>query len=112
MPAKECRPGSCVTGLPFANNCYSTNCFFLLLSSWVDSCFLREYLVFGHKGDFFFFLTLFQGTGASPLRGEVEGAGLVQPEEEKAERGPYKCLQISEGWVSERWGQALFSGAQ
>ena len=31
------------------------------------------------------------------LRGEAEGAGLVQPEEEKAERGPYKCLQISEG---------------
>jgi len=37
---------------------------------------------------------------------------LVQPEEEKAERGPYKCLQISEGWVSGGWGQALFSGAQ
>ena len=36
-------------------------------------------------------------TGASPLRGEVEGTGLVQPEEEKAARGPYKCLQISEG---------------
>jgi len=31
---------------------------------------------------------------------------------EKAERGPYKCLQISEGWVSGGWGQALFSGAQ
>ena len=31
---------------------------------------------------------------------------------EKAERGPYKCLQISEGWVSEGWGQTLFSGAQ
>ena len=27
-------------------------------------------------------------------------------------RGPYKCLQISEGWVSGGWGQALFSGAQ
>ena len=47
-----------------------------------------------------------------PLRGEVEGTGLVQPEEEKAARGPYKCLQISEGWVSGGWGQALFSGAQ
>jgi len=35
-----------------------------------------------------------------------------QPEEEKAARGPYKCLQISEGWVSGGWGQALFSGAQ
>jgi len=33
-----------------------------------------------------------EGTGASLLRGEVEGTGLVQPEEEKAERGPYKCL--------------------
>ena len=29
-----------------------------------------------------------EGTGASPLRGEVEGTGLVQPEVEKAERGP------------------------
>jgi len=38
--------------------------------------------------------------------------GPVQPEEEKAARGPYKCLQISEGWVSGGWGQALFSGAQ
>ena len=27
-------------------------------------------------------------TGASLLRGEAEGAGLVQPGEEKAERGP------------------------
>ena len=52
-----------------------------------------------------------EGTGTSPLQGEAEGAGLVQPEE-KAERGPYKCLQISEGWVSGGWGQALFSGAQ
>jgi len=29
---------------------------------------------------------------ADPLRGEAEGAGLVQPEEEKAARGPNKCL--------------------
>jgi len=29
-----------------------------------------------------------EGTGASPLRGEAEGAGLVQPGEEKAARGP------------------------
>ena len=36
-------------------------------------------------------------TGTSLLRGEAEGAGLVQPEEEKAARGPYKCLQVSEG---------------
>ena len=33
-----------------------------------------------------------EGSGASVLRGKAEGAGLVQPEEEKAERGPYKCL--------------------
>ena len=26
------------------------------------------------------------------LQGEAEGAGLVQPEEEKAARGPNKCL--------------------
>ena len=26
---------------------------------------------------------------------------------EKAERGPYKCLQISEGWVSEGWSQTF-----
>jgi len=29
-----------------------------------------------------------EGTGASLLRGKVEGAGLVQPGEEKAARGP------------------------
>jgi len=50
-----------------------------------------------------------EGTGASLLRGEAEGAGLVQPEEEKAERGTNIHLQISEGWVSGGWGQALFS---
>ena len=33
-----------------------------------------------------------EGAGTSPIRGEAEGAGLVQPEEEKAERGPNKCL--------------------
>jgi len=33
-----------------------------------------------------------EGTGTSTLRGESEGAVLVQPEEEKAERGPNKCL--------------------
>jgi len=33
-----------------------------------------------------------EGTGVSLLWGEAEGAGLVQPEEEKAERGPYQCL--------------------
>jgi len=30
-----------------------------------------------------------EGTGASLLRGEAEGAGLVQPGGEKAESGPY-----------------------
>ena len=38
--------------------------------------------------------------------------GIVQPEEEKAARGPNICLQISEGWVSGVWGQTLFSSAQ
>jgi len=33
-----------------------------------------------------------EGTGASLLQGKAEGAQFVQPEEEKAERGPYKCL--------------------
>jgi len=53
-----------------------------------------------------------EGTGASLLRGEAEGAGLVQPGEEKAEKGSSKCLQISAGWVSGGWGQTLSSGAQ
>ena len=52
------------------------------------------------------------GTGTSLLRGEAEGAGLVQSEEEKAARGPNIYLQISEGWVSGGWGQTLFSSAQ
>ena len=38
-----------------------------------------------------------EGTGASLLRGEAEGAGLVQPEEEKAERGPNICLYLKGG---------------
>ena len=38
--------------------------------------------------------------------------GLVLPEEEKAVREPNIYLQISEGWVSGGWGQALFSNAQ
>ena len=67
-------------------------------------CEISEWTAEGYKDG--------EGTGASPLRGEVERTGLVQPEEEKAARGPYKCLQISEGWVSGGWGQALFSGAQ
>jgi len=33
-----------------------------------------------------------EGTGTSPLRGEAEGAELVQPEEEKAVRGPNMYL--------------------
>jgi len=44
----------------------------------------RESPAEGHKDD--------EGTGTSPLRGEAERAGLVQPEEEKAARGPNKCL--------------------
>lgn len=56
VSAKVCRPESCVTGLCFVNSCWCDNCFFLSLLSWVDSYFLREYLVFGHKGVGFFFL--------------------------------------------------------
>jgi len=33
-----------------------------------------------------------EGSGASLLRGKAEGAGFVEPEEEKDERAPYKCL--------------------
>jgi len=39
-------------------------------------------------------------------------APIIEIAAGKAARGPYKCLQISEGWVSGGWGQALFSGAQ
>jgi len=53
-----------------------------------------------------------EGIGASVLRGEAEGAGLVQPGEEKAERGPNIYLQISAGWVLGGRGQTLFSSAQ
>jgi len=35
---------------------------------------------------------MMRGLEQSLLRGEAEGAGLVQPEEEKAARGPNKCL--------------------
>jgi len=51
-------------------------------------------------------------TPISPVKKSDGSYRLVQPEEEKAARGPYKCLQISAGWVSGGWGQALFSGAQ
>ena len=46
------------------------------------------------------------------VRTDTALAGLVQPEEEQAERGPNMYLQIPEGWVSGGWGQALFGGAQ
>jgi len=49
-----------------------------------------------------------EGTAASLLRGEAEGAGLVQPEEEKAERGSNIHLQISEGGCQDE-GARLFS---
>ena len=33
-------------------------------------------------------------TGASLLQGKAEGAGLLQPKEEKAARGPYNIYII------------------
>jgi len=53
----------------------------LELELWADT---RESPAEGSEDD--------EGTGASLLRGEAEGAGLVQPGEEKAARGPSKCL--------------------
>jgi len=38
--------------------------------------------------------------------------GFFSLKERRLRRGPYKCLQISQGWVSGGWGQTLFSGAQ
>ena len=40
---------------------------------------------------------MMRGLEPSVLRGKTEGAGFFQPEEEKAARGPYKCLQVSQG---------------
>jgi len=38
--------------------------------------------------------------------------GLFSLEKRRLRGGPYKCLQISSGWGSGGWGQALFSSAQ
>ena len=60
---------------------------FCLISSHFDmSQATGESPVEGYEDD--------EGTGASVLWGKAEGAGLVQPEEEKAERGPYKFLRM------------------
>jgi len=53
-----------------------------------------------------------EGTAASLLRREAEGAEFVQPEEEKAVRGSNIGLYISQRRVSGGWGQTLFSGVQ
>jgi len=38
--------------------------------------------------------------------------GLFSLKKRRLRGESYKCLQISEGWVSGGWGQSLFSGAQ
>lgn len=38
------------------------------------------------------------GPGASPVQGKAERLGTVLPGEEKAERGSYQCLSISNQW--------------
>jgi len=73
----------------------------LLVHHWFNSCDTGESPAEGYEDD--------EGTEASLLRGEAEGAGLVQPEEEQAVRGPNTCLQMSQGWVSRGCGQTLFS---
>ena len=59
--------------------------------SWYFYSFPKTFIETVSSGSFEI-LTEFEGTGASLLQGEAEGAGLVQPGEEKAERGPEKCL--------------------
>ena len=51
---------------------------------WERECYTGESPAEGYEDD--------DETGASVLQGKAEGAGLVQSGEEKAERGPYKCL--------------------
>jgi len=43
----------------------------------------------------------------TPLRGQAEGAGAVQPGEEKAARRPESGLSVSKGELQERRGHSL-----
>ncbi|RMC12137.1 hypothetical protein DUI87_11272 [Hirundo rustica rustica] len=44
-------------------------------------------------------------------RGQVEGIGAIQPQEETTERRPHQCLSVS-AERDQRMDQALLSGAQ
>lgn len=40
------------------------------------------------------------------------GESPEESEKEKAERGSYQLIEISKGWASRGWGQALYNGTQ
>ena len=56
---------------------------------------LGDYEVKGHKND--------QRDGATPLRGQAERVGVVQPGEKKTEGTTYSNLPAPEGGLQEGW---------